>query len=252
MAAGCCFDGAVAIQAFEARARGDGSPVAMLGLLRKPRWLAGTALAIAGWPLQIAALAVAPLAVVQPALACGLVLLLVLGVRMLGEPARPFDFAATAGVAAGLALLVWGAGTDHPAHTRPAAIAIAALGAVAVLPWLVRMPGAMLIACAGAGYAASAVGTKLLADASLLWVLPTAAVAGLALLDEMLALRVRGAARVAAGAFALQTAIPVLLEPVLTGVGWHRPAAAVVGLILVVASGLVLGTATAAARVIER
>jgi hypothetical protein len=126
------------------------------------------------------------------------------------------------------------------------------LGAVAVLPWLLRkLPGEVLIACAGAGYAASAVGTKLLTDVGLHWGLPTAAVAGLALLDEMLALRVRGAARVAAGAFAFQTAIPVLLEPVITGVGWPRPAAAVAGLVLVVAAGLVLGTASAAARVIE-
>jgi hypothetical protein len=94
-AAACCFDGAVALQALQARAEPG-----LLGLLRRPRWLAATALAIAGWPLQIAALALAPLTVVQPALALGLVLLLALGVRLLGEPARPRDFAAAAAIAA--------------------------------------------------------------------------------------------------------------------------------------------------------
>src|SRR6185369_16479183 len=80
-AAACCFDGAVAIQALEAR-----KAPGVVRLVKSPRWLAATALSIAGWPLQVAALAVAPLAIVQPSLALGLVLLLFLGVRMLGEP----------------------------------------------------------------------------------------------------------------------------------------------------------------------
>ena len=41
-------------------------------LLGRTRWLAGTALSILGWPLQVVALLLAPLVVVQPALATGL------------------------------------------------------------------------------------------------------------------------------------------------------------------------------------
>src|ERR1700693_246842 len=56
-------------------------------LLGRARWLAGTGLSILGWPLQVVALLLAPLVVVQPALAVGLVVLLFLAQRMVGEHA---------------------------------------------------------------------------------------------------------------------------------------------------------------------
>jgi hypothetical protein len=53
------------------------------------------------------------------------------------------------------------------------------------------------------------------------------------------------AARVAGGAFALQTIVPVLLAPLLTGEHWTGTplggAVVLAGLILVVAGGLALG-----------
>src|ERR1700692_4893193 len=55
------------------------------GLLRRARWLAGTGLSMLGWPLQVLALLLAPLVVVQPALAAGLLALMFVGERMLGE-----------------------------------------------------------------------------------------------------------------------------------------------------------------------
>src|SRR5437773_562288 len=75
-----CYDGAVALQAREARAL-EGAPGRVggdlvSGLLRRRGWLLATGLALAGWPFQVAALALAPVAVVQPTLALGLVLLL--------------------------------------------------------------------------------------------------------------------------------------------------------------------------------
>ena len=74
----------VALQALEARVMpaAQGLRPSLIGdLAHRPRWLAGTALGVVGWPLQAAALLLAPLTVVQPALAFGLVLLLVLGAR---------------------------------------------------------------------------------------------------------------------------------------------------------------------------
>src|SRR5438067_9389924 len=56
-------------------------------LVRRARWVAGTALSVAGFPLQVLALMLAPLVVVQPALAMGLLVLMVIGERMLKEPA---------------------------------------------------------------------------------------------------------------------------------------------------------------------
>ncbi len=60
-------------------------------LLRRARWLAGTGLSILGWPLQVVALLLAPLVVVQPTLAAGLLVLLFLAQRMLGEHAGRYE-----------------------------------------------------------------------------------------------------------------------------------------------------------------
>jgi drug/metabolite transporter (DMT)-like permease len=257
-AAACCFDGAVALQALEARAVRDRSLRLLARLARRPRWLAATALAIAGWPLQAAALALAPLTVVQPSLAIGLVLLLAIGMRVLGEPARPRDALAVALIAAGLALVAWAAPERDSVHAGAGALAAAlgGLAAIALLPWLVRGRGPLLVVAAGCGYAASGITTKLLTDAGvgvegLGWAALTAAVAAIALVDEMSALQHAGAARVAAGAFALQTAVPVLLSPLLTGEHWPRPVPVATGLVLVVGASLRLGAAAPVTRLIE-
>jgi hypothetical protein len=250
-AAAGCFDGAVALQALEART-GPG----VVRLIKRPRWLAATALAIAGWPLQVAALAVAPLAIVQPSLAFGLVLLLFLGVRMLGEPARPRDFAAVAAIAAALGLLAWAAPEEGHADTTAAAIAIGGSACIATLPWLARfvLPspaiGWAFIFAAGCGYAGSGLGTALMTGSSFAWAVPTAAVAGVALLGEMAALQRQVASRVAAGAFALQTAVPVLLAPAVTGEHWTHPVAMLAALAVVLAASLGLGAAAPVRRLI--
>ncbi len=195
---------------------------------------------------------------VQPSLAVGLVLLLMLGVRRLGEPARPRDFAAAAAIAAGLALLAWAAPQDTTSHAGTAALAaiIGGLGAFALIPLLAR-GGAVAVVGAGCGYAASGLTTKLMTDAGaggagVAWGVVTAGIAGLALADEMSALQRVGAARVAAGAFALQTAVPVLLAPVVTEEHWSRPAPILAGLALVVGASLVLGVASPAGHLVQR
>jgi drug/metabolite transporter (DMT)-like permease len=262
-----CFDGAVALQALEARSVTADSGAGLLRrLVARPRWLAATALAIAGWPLQVAALALAPLTVVQPTLAVGLILLLALGVRLLGEPAGMRDVGAAAAIAAGLALLAWGAPDETDVHAGAGAL-VAVLGplaAIAAVPWVLRARagGRLLVLAAGCGYAVSGVTSKLLTDslaasqllAALAWAAGTAVVAGVALGDEMSALRRVGAARVAAGAFALQTIVPVLAAPVLTGEHWTGTplggGAVLAGLVLVVAGSLLLGAGTPVRRLV--
>ncbi|MCW3004918.1 MAG: hypothetical protein JWQ20_4216, partial [Conexibacter sp.] len=97
--AATCFDGAVLLQAREARDV-DAEHALRLSLLRRlmarPRWVLGTALAVCGWPLQLVALSLAPITVVQPTLALGLVVLLVGGSRVLGERVDARDWGATA------------------------------------------------------------------------------------------------------------------------------------------------------------
>jgi drug/metabolite transporter (DMT)-like permease len=268
-AAAACYDGAVALQAVEARAvpRRSGGAGLLRALLRRPRWLAATALAALGWPLQVAALALAPLTVVQPTLAVGLVLLLFLGVRVLHEPARPKDLAAAAAIAAGVGILAWAAPEpDHIHHVGVAPVVVlGALALVTAAPWLARgrvHAGALLVVAAGSGNAAAGLTTKLLADeltggavwAALGWAAASAALAAFALSDEMAALQRVGAARVAAGAFALQVAIPVACAPLLTGERWDATplggAAIVVGVALVLGGAVRLGTARAVSRLV--
>lgn len=265
--AAACFDGAVALQALEARAvEGDAGAGLLRRLVARPRWLAATALAVAGWPLQVAALALAPLTVVQPTLAVGLILLLALGVRLLGEPAAPRDLAAAGAIAAGLALLAWAAPDETGVHAGAGALAavLVPLAAIAAVPWLLRdrAAGGLLVLAAGCGYAASGITSKLLTDAlaapallaALGWAVATCVVALLGLVDEMGALRRVGAARVAAGAFALQTVVPVLAAPLLTGEHWTGTplggGAILAGLILVVAGSLALGSAAPVSRLV--
>lgn len=233
-AAAACFDGAVALQALEVRALPAGR--AGLGLLarlaRRPRWLAATALAALGWPFQLGALALAPLTLVQPTLALGLVLLLVLGARLLGEPAGLRDLLGVGAIAVGVGLLAWAAPENSRVHAGAVTLAalLGALGALAALPWLLRRraAGTLLVAAAGCAYAGSALTSKLLVDAVaaghwpavLGWAAATVALAGLGFGDEMAALQRVGATWVATGAFVLQTVVPVLCAPVLVGEAW--------------------------------
>ena len=133
-------------------------------LLARPRWLAATALAIAGWPLQVAALALAPLTVVQPALALGLVVLLVLGRRLLGEPVRPRDFVAVAAIAAGLALLAVVRAGQPSTCTPSAATLVAVLGGLGLIAsrrgCAAGCRAAALVVAAGCAYAASGLTTS--------------------------------------------------------------------------------------------
>jgi len=82
------YNTSIALQALEAReVPGEHSlrPSLIGRLVRNKRWLGATALGFAGWPLEIGALLLAPLTVVQPCLASGLILLLWLGAKKLGE-----------------------------------------------------------------------------------------------------------------------------------------------------------------------
>src|SRR4030088_641360 len=72
------------------------------GLVRRARWLLGTGLSILGFPLQVVALLLAPLVVVQPALAAGLLVLLFLGQRMLGEHAGRYEYMCVLAIAIGV------------------------------------------------------------------------------------------------------------------------------------------------------
>lgn len=70
------------LEAREAPSSGSLRLSLLLWLISRRRWVIGTLCVIAGWGLQAGALALAPLTVVQPTLAAGLFVLLVVGMRL--------------------------------------------------------------------------------------------------------------------------------------------------------------------------
>lgn len=235
--ASCLYNTSIALQALEAReVPGEHSlrPSLIGRLLRNRRWLGATALGLLGWPLEIAALLLAPLTVVQPCLASGLILLLWLGSTRLGEAPGRREAAAVAAIVVGLAGVAWAAPERTTAHAGAGAIALA-LGLVAIpiaAPYLLRKRasalGLLMVVSAGCGYAWTAIASKLLTDelsagtalAALVWLASAAASEGLALLSEMSALQSRAATRVAPTMFAIQIVVPVLLAPLIFGERW--------------------------------
>jgi drug/metabolite transporter (DMT)-like permease len=268
-AAAACFETGYAFQALEARgvSARHALRVSLLGrLVRNVRWLAATALSVLGWPLQVAALALAPLAVVQPTLALGLVGLLALGSRVLGEPVGRREIAAVALVVAGIACIALSApGRGTSTNVAGAVVAVALLSAVAAAPYMLRRRTVLLAVLAtGAADSLAGFSAKLVADAlrDEHWAVVVglgllAAGAGItATLSEMSALQNAPATRVGPIVLAMQIVIPVALGALVAGEDWAAtPAGGLVlaaGLGVVVSGAVLLAASPAVAAVIAR
>ena len=231
------YNTSIALQALEVRgvSHEHSLRVSLIGrLVRNRKWLGATVLGLVGWPLEIVALLLAPLTVVQPCLASGLVVLLWLGVTRLGERPGKREYVAVAAIVAGVAGVAWAAPDRTTDHAGTAAITVAlALVALPIFaPYLLRgrpaAVGTLAILSAGFGYAWTAIASKLLTDelaaGTLLiaaaWLATAAASEGLALLSEMSALQRRPATHVAPVMFAVQVLVPVLLAPLIFGESW--------------------------------
>jgi hypothetical protein len=201
-------------------------------LMRRARWLAGTGLSILGWPLQVIALLLAPLVLVQPALATGLVVLMFLAQRMLGEHAGKYEYVAMAAIVIGVigvGLTAPPRSANHTSEELKIAIVLGCLAVVALLPYLLRAvtrsPAALTMVCAGFAFAWGGLATKLasddLAQGQLLvagvWGLATGGASAVGVLSEMSALQSRAAIQVAPVVYVTQTVIPVVLAPLLLG-----------------------------------
>ncbi|HEY0318219.1 MAG TPA: hypothetical protein VGC49_07980 [Solirubrobacterales bacterium] len=272
--ASCLYNTSIALQAMEVREvpREHSLRISLIGrLLENRRWLGATALGLLGWPLEIAALLLAPLTVVQPCLASGLILLLWLGVRRLGETPGRREYLAVAAILVAVAGVAWAAPNRTTDHAAGGAIALAlVLVALPILaPYLLRGRGAaagtLAVFSAGFGYAWTAIASKLLTDeliagtllAAVAWLATAAVSEGLALLSEMSALQRRPATQVAPVMFAVQVLVPVILAPLIFEEMWSTTplgglalaacvALAVAGTVLLAGSrtvGAVIGSA---------
>jgi hypothetical protein len=199
-------------------------------LLGRARWLVGTGLSIMGWPLQVVALLLAPLVVVQPTLAAGLLVLMFLAQRMLGEHAGRYEHLATGAIVIGMigAALTAPQRGSTQASDLTITIVLLALAVSSMLPYLFRLfdrrpPPTVTMLGAGMGFAWSGVATKLASDdlsqgrlgLAAVWGLSTAAASAVAVLAEMSALQTRPAIQVAPVVFVTQTVVPVVLAPLL-------------------------------------
>jgi hypothetical protein len=256
--ASCLYNTSIALQALEAReVPGEHAlrPSLLGRLVRNRRWLGATGIGLLGWPLEIVALLLAPLTVVQPCLVSGLILLLWLGATKLGEAPGLREGFAVGAIVAGVAGVAWAAPERTTDHADTAAILLA-LGLVAIpiaLPYLLRRRGAavgfLAVLSAGCGYAWTAIASKLLTDelaagallVAAAWIATAIASEGLALLSEMSALQTRPATHVAPVMFAVQVLLPVLLAPLIFGESWDTTPLGGVALVSFMAVA-VLGT----------
>jgi hypothetical protein len=266
------YSAGIALQAAEAR-RLAPEHALRLSLLRRlvaqPRWLAGISLDGGGWGLQALALGLAPLTVVQPALALGLVFLLAIGSRALRERVRTRDAIAVVGVAAGLAGLGWAA-PEHVARHETGwrlVLALGLLGAAALVPFALARTrgagGAIVALAAGLAFAWDGIATKFFADdvtarafpGFLLWLIAMLVAAGLGTLCENSALQRRPVTQTAPLVLAAATVVPVVLAPFVAGEDWSGGAGLravlVVSLVLVVAGAAQIARAPAVAAVLE-
>lgn len=236
LAGAVCFECSYVLQALAVRevpAMKRPGVGALRRLVARPRWTFGILLGLVGFALQVLALRHAPLTLVQPVLASGLLLLLGFSVLVLHEPVGRREVAAVVAIIAGVSAIA----IAEPARgesTNEVAFAVAAvlLAAVALSAFVRRAPGVGVML--GAAVAADALAVLAAAQAArtLPDVLPTVAWCALAgacglatLAVESAALQRRGASRVAPIVLAGQVAVPVALAPLLLDERWAATAA---------------------------
>lgn len=140
-------------------------PLASLAsLLRRRIWTAGLVLGTAGWAMHIAALARAPLSLVQAFVAGGLALLAPIAKGWFGHDLKRSESIAVVVMAAGLAALALGVHQPHHAPAAPAtSLAIFLVGCAAASGLLASGRGAAGLAlAAGVLYGAADTAIKAL------------------------------------------------------------------------------------------
>jgi drug/metabolite transporter (DMT)-like permease len=255
------FNSAIVIQASEARAVPDeyGLRLSLIGkLLRRRRWLLGAALGLTAFPLQTVALLWAPLTAVQPADATGLLVLLFLGSRMLGERVGRREVLAVVCIAVGIVILTIAAPKRQVTQVDGADVLLpmGVIAIVALAPLLFRKwigAGSMAVVLgAGFAFALGAFCAKIVADAidrqawlAVVLMVGLAALSAFAgTLTEQTALQRRPATQVAPIIFAVELLVPVALAVLVVGEDWEG--SSVIGILAALA--LVVGGATTLGR----
>jgi drug/metabolite transporter (DMT)-like permease len=255
------FNLAIVIQAREAREvpQEHGVQLSLLWrLMRRPRWLLGTALGLMAFPLQTIALLYAPLTAVQPADAAGLLVLLFLGARILNERVGRREVIAVVSIVVGIVILTIVAPKRQVTQVEGAQVIVPMLlvALVALVPVVLRRwvgaASLAVVVSAGAAFALGAFCAKIVADAIdrnswggiAIAVGLAALAAAVGTLSEQTALQRRQATQVAPIIFAIELLVPVALAVLVVGEDWQR--SSLPGILAALA--LVVGGALALAR----
>jgi drug/metabolite transporter (DMT)-like permease len=262
LAASALFNLGVALQALEARATppDEGLRLSLLvRLLQRRLWVLGLVLGVLGVPFEALAFTQTSFTVVQAALASGLLLLLALGVYTLGERVGRTEVLGVLAIIGGIALVSWGAPAHVETHRRAGVVVavVAVLVLLSLVPFVIRARGTAggllnTVSC-GLGFAATNIAVKLMADnvslrhdlEAALW-LGASAVGGIvATLTEMTALQVLAATTVVPLSFAVQTFLPIALEPLFLreqlSTAPYDGIPLLAGLLVVLAGSLIVG-----------
>jgi drug/metabolite transporter (DMT)-like permease len=255
------FSAGLVLQATESR-RVDSRYSLHLALIRRllsrPRWVKGALITFLGYPFHVVALLLAPLTVVQPALAAGLLLLLVIGAASPGELVRAREVTGVGAIVIGIAVMTLSAPerAEVEAATGPLLIALAVLAAFTLAPYAIERArgehtsglSSLATLAAGAAYAFSGITSKLVSDdladdrlaSAFGWLTATALIGGLGFLSQVTALQRRSATQVGPLIYVIPVLVPVLLAPFLTGEDWSQTplgGAVLVASLLVVSAG---------------
>ena len=228
---------ATTLQALEARRTPTATALRaslLESLVRRRLWLLGTACGLLAWPIQAVALSLASVAIVQPSLGLGLIVLLVLGVRMLHERVGTREIAGAISITAAIAALGWAAPPETGSFTRSGQIVVVVLLAAAA----VGLSTALIV---------DAIAHRHLVGL-LLWGTGTAAAAWSGLLSEMTALQTWPATRSTPVVFGLEMALPAALAPILTRTSPGNVGVFVAALAVAVGGAVLLGSSRAVAR----
>jgi drug/metabolite transporter (DMT)-like permease len=235
LGAALLLSGGTVLQALEARLieHRHGLKMSMLGrLARRRRWVIGTVIGYLAFPLQLLALAHAPLIVVQPLHACGLLLLLIAGVRLLSERVQLPEAAGAGAIACGIALVSWASprGTDQPTSSLGFAALTVGLLAVALVPYLIpRQRGRKVLTLSAAlGFAGANMAVKGISDRLAAHDYPIAVAylalgaigSGIGVLSQMTAFQRHRAVEVVQLTFSIPTFLPALLGLVVLRERW--------------------------------
>lgn len=237
LVASLLFNGGLVLQALEARAAPKALSLRvslLVRLLHRPKWVLGWFLGLAGIGPQVVALATAPFVVVQPALTVGLLLLLWVGSRKLGEHVDASAWVGVGAIVAGVALVAAGAPTHVETHRGVVAVVgvVVVMSVASLLPFVLRgtrFDSALLVMLAsGIGFASTNVATKLMADdvgtgswaSAVGWAGVGVAVGIAATVTGMTAFQRREATIVVPVTTAVQTFLPILAEPLFLRERW--------------------------------